>query len=192
MEVRAGQKKGWAVKIWFFWTVGAGEDWRFPWTARISNQSILKEISPEYSLVGLMLKLKLQYFDHLMRRSDSFEKPLILGKMKAGGERDDRGWDGWMASLTQWTWLWVKSGSCWWTGRPGVLHSMGSQRVRQDWTTELNRTELSLHIHTQTHTHTHHTSLSTVESRKIRCMFYAVHQFNIHPSHWNQDIDSNH
>ena len=93
---------------------------RVPWTARRSNQSILKEISPEYSLEGLMLKLKLQYFGHLMRRTDSFEKTLMLGKIEAG-RRDVRGWDGWMASPTQWTWVWASSGSWWWTGKPGVL-----------------------------------------------------------------------
>ena len=76
-----------------------------PWTARRSNQSILKEISPEYSLEGLMLKLKFQYFGHLLQRTDSLEKTLMLGMIKAGGEGDDRGWDGWMASPTQWTWL---------------------------------------------------------------------------------------
>ena len=63
---------------------------RVPWTARVSNQSILKEISPEYSLEGLMLKLKLQYFGHLIQRADSLEKTLMLGQMKAGGEGDDR------------------------------------------------------------------------------------------------------
>ena len=71
---------------------------RVPWTAR-SNQSILKEMSPEYSLEGLMLKLKLQSFGHLMQRTDSFEKTLMLERLKAGKEGDDRGWDGWMASL---------------------------------------------------------------------------------------------
>ena len=114
---------------------------RVPWTARRSNQSIIKEISPEYSLEGLMLKLKLQYFGHLMQRTDSLEKTLMLGKIKVG-EGDDRGWDGWMASLTQWTWVWVNSGSWWWTGRPGVLQSMGSQRVGHDWVTEMHWTEL--------------------------------------------------
>ena len=108
---------------------------RVPWTARRSNQSILKEISPGRSLVGLMLKLKLQYFGHLMRRADSFEKTLILGKTGAGGEGDETGWDGWMASLTQWTWVWVDSMSWWWTGRPGVLRFM-------DTTEELNWTEV--------------------------------------------------
>ena len=90
---------------------------RVPWTARRSNQSILKEISPEYALEGLMLKLKLQYFGHLMQRTDSLEKTLMLGKIEGGRRKgDDRRWDGWMASLTWWTWVWVTSRSWWWTG----------------------------------------------------------------------------
>ena len=112
---------------------------RVHWTERISNQSILKEMSPEYSLEGLMLKLKLQYFGHLMRRTDSLKRPWCRQRLKAGGEGDDRGWDGWMASPTQWTWVCVDSGSWWWIGRPGVLQFMGSQRVGHDW---LNWTEL--------------------------------------------------
>ena len=109
---------------------------RVPWTERRPNQSILKETSPEYSLEGLMLKLKLQYFGHLMWKTDSLEKSLMLGeRQKAGGEGADRGCDGWMASLTQ-TWVWASSRSWWWTGRPDVLQSMGSQRVTRmsDWT----------------------------------------------------------
>ena len=108
-----------------------------PWTARRSNQSILKEISPKYSLEGLMLKLKLQYFGHLMPRTDSSEKTLMLGKIEGRRRRGDRGWDGWMASPTRWTWVWVNSKSLWWTGRPGMLQSTRSQRVRHDWVTEL-------------------------------------------------------
>ena len=111
---------------------------RVPWTARKSNQSLLKEISPGCSLEVLMLKLKLQYFGHLMQRADSLEKTLMWERLKAGGEGDDRGWDGWMASPTQWAWIWVNSGSWWWTGRPDMLRFMGSQRVRHDWVTELN------------------------------------------------------
>ena len=109
---------------------------RVPWTARRSKQSFLKEISPEYSLEGLMLKLKLQYFGHLMWRADSFENVLMLGMTEGWRRRDDRGWDGWMASLTQWTWVWVSSRSWWWTGRPDVLQSMGSQSRTwlSDWT----------------------------------------------------------
>ena len=98
---------------------------RAPWTARRSNPSILKENSPGCSLEGLMLKLKLHYFGHLMWRPDSFEKTLMLGKIE-GRKGDNRGWDGWMASLAQWTWVWVNSGSWWWTGRPGMLRFMGS------------------------------------------------------------------
>ena len=107
-------------------------------TARRSNQSILKEISPGYSLEGMMLKLKLQYFGHLMQRVDSLEKTVMLGGIGGRRERGDGGWDGWMASPTRWTWVWVNSWSWWWTGRPGVLRFMGSQRVGHDWATELN------------------------------------------------------
>jgi len=163
-----------------------------PWTARRSNQSILKEIRPGCSLEGLMLKLKLQYFGHLMWRVDSLEKTLMLEgiggrrrrwwqKMRwldgitdsmdmsehgvGDGQRglaccnswgrkesdtterlnwtEARGWDGWMALLTHWTWFWANSGSWSWTGRPGARQSMGLQRVRHDWATELNWTELT-------------------------------------------------
>ena len=100
-----------------------------------SNQLILKEISPEYSLEGLMLKLKLQYFGHLMRRTDWLEKTLMLWRLKAGGDGDDRGWGGWMASPTRWTWVWVSSMSWWWTGEPGVTKC---RTWLSDWT-ELNR-----------------------------------------------------
>ena len=113
-----------------------------PWTARRSNQSILKEVSPGCSLEGLMLKLKLQYFGHLMGRADSLGKTLMLWEIGCRRRRVDRGWDGWMASPTRWTWVWVNSGSWWWTGRPGVLRFMGLQRVRHDWATEVNWTEL--------------------------------------------------
>ena len=78
-----------------------------------------------------------QYFGHLMRRVDSLEKTLMLGGIGARGEGDNRGWDGWMASLTRWMWVWVNSRSWWWTGRPGVLRFMGSQRVGHDWVTDL-------------------------------------------------------
>ena len=122
-----------AFELWCWrWLLGV------PWTARRSNQSTLKEISPEYSLEWLMLKLKLQYFGHLMWRADSFEKTLMWERLRAGGEGDDRGWDGWMASLTRWTWVWVSSRSWWWTGKLGVPQSTGLQRVGHNWATELN------------------------------------------------------
>ena len=113
---------------------------RVPWTTRSSNHSILKDISPEYSLEGLMLRLKLQYFGHLMQRFDSFGKTLVLGKMKAEGVGDDRGWDGWMASLTQWTWVWAISSRWWRIGKRVALQSMGSQKVRHDQMTEQQQT----------------------------------------------------
>ena len=107
----------WTVKKAECWRIDAFELWcwrrflRVPQTARRSNQSILKEINPGCSLEGLMLRLKLQYFGHLMRRVDSFVKTLMLGGI--GGRRRRRGWDGWLASLTRWTWVWLNSGSCW-------------------------------------------------------------------------------
>ena len=87
-----------------------------------------------------MLKLKLQYCGHPMRRLTHLKRLWCWDKLKAGGEGDDRRWDGWMVSLTQWTWVWVNSTSWRWTGRPGVLQSMGLQRVGHDWVTELNWT----------------------------------------------------
>ena len=109
---------------------------RVPWTARRSSQSILKEIIPEYSLEGLMLKL--QYFGPLCDELIHLKIPWCWERLRAGEEGDGRGQDGWITSLTQWTWVWVDSESWWWTGRPGMLQSMGSQRVGHDWVTELN------------------------------------------------------
>ena len=110
---------------------------RVPWTASKSNQSILKEISPEYSLEGLILKLKHQYFGHLSKELTHWKRPWWWERLKAGEEGNDRGWDGRMASQTQWKWVWVNSKSWWWTRRPGMLQSMELQRVGHDWGTEL-------------------------------------------------------
>ena len=132
--------ENWTKKKAERWRIDAFELWcwrrhlRVPWTASRSNQSLLKEISPEYSLEGRMLKLKLQYVGHLTY----LKRPWCWERLKAGGEGDNKGWDGWMASLTLCTWVWVHSGSWWRTGRPGVLQSMGWQRVGHDWATELN------------------------------------------------------
>ena len=142
--------ESWIIKKAERWRIDAFELWcwrrllRVPWTARRSNQSVLKEISPEYSLEGLILKLKLQYFGYLIWRSDSLEKTLMLRKSEGGrrrGQQRMKCLDG----MTQWTWVWVNSGSWWWTGRPGVLQSMGSQRAGHSWATELKR-EISQHF----------------------------------------------
>ena len=102
----------------------------------IDKTEVPSQGSQDTHLRVLMLKLKLQYFGHLMRRADSLEKTLMLGKMKAGGEGDDRGWESWMASLTQWTWFWANSGRWWRTERPVVLWFMGLQKVEHNWATE--------------------------------------------------------
>ena len=126
-------KESWAPKNWCFWTVVLEKILESPLDYKEFKQSVLKEISPEYSLEGL--RLKLQYFDYLMQRGN--KRSWCWERLKAGGG-DNRGWDGWMTSLTQWTRVWASSQSWWWTGKPGVLQSMGSQRGGHDWTTELN------------------------------------------------------
>ena len=144
------------------WTIKKAECWRTDtfklwWWRRLLRVPSMdcKEIIPEYSPDGWMLKF--QHFGHLMRRANSLEKILMLG-MGGRRRRGDRGWDGWMASPslnghqfeqtsgdsalpTQWTWVWVNSGSWWWTEKPGVPQSMGLQRVGRDWGTGLNWTQ---------------------------------------------------
>ena len=130
--------ESWTIKKAEHWRIDAFEMLRVPWITKRSYQSILKEINAEYSWEGLMLKLKLQYFGHWCKEMTHWKRPWSWERLKAGGEGDDRGWDGWMASLKRWTWVWASSGSWWWTGKPGMLHSTGLQRVRHDWATELN------------------------------------------------------
>ena len=132
----------WTAKKAELWRIDAFELWcwrrllRVPWTERKSNQSILKEMSPGCSLEGLMLKLKLQYFGHLMWRVTHWKRPWCWKRLRAGGEGDDRGWDGWMASPTRWTYM---SLSEWWVGdgQGGLVccDSWGG-RVGHNWATE--------------------------------------------------------
>ena len=139
--------ESWTVKKAEQQRIDAFELWcwrrllRVPWTARRSNQSMLKETSPGCSLEGLMLRLKFQYFGHFMWRvdPDDWKRPWCWEGLGVGEEGDDRGWDGWMASPTQWTWISVNSGRWWWTGRPGLPWFMGLQR---GMTERLNWTEL--------------------------------------------------
>ena len=132
-------KESWEPKNWCFWTVVLERRLlRVPWTARRSYQSIIKETSPKYSLEGLMLKLKLQYFGTWCEELAHWKRLWCWERLKAGGEGDDGGWDGWIVSPTQWTWVWANSRSWWWTDRPCVLQSMWSQNFGHDWATELN------------------------------------------------------
>ena len=161
------------------WTIKKAECWRINafelrcWkrlsrfslriTARRSNWSILKEISPEYLLEAAVhgvarvrfdwatelnwtdAKAEIQYFEHLIWRIDSLKKAWYWERLKAE-EGDDRGWDCWMAPLTLWTRVWASSGCWWWTGKPGMLQSMASQRVKQDWATTLNWTDYNTQL----------------------------------------------
>ena len=134
-------EESWAPKHWCFWTVVLEKTLESPLDC--------KEIQPVHSKGD-------QSWVFFGRNDAKAETPVLwpphvkswlIGKdwcwegLEAGGG-DDRGWDGWMASPTRWTWVWVNSGSWWWTGKPGVLQFMGSQRVRHDWVTEMNWTEL--------------------------------------------------
>ena len=134
--------ENWTIKKADCWRIDDFGLWcwrrllRVPWIARRSNQSFLREINPEYSLEGPMLKLKLQYSDHLMQTADSLGKALMLGKIEGRGEGGVRGWNAWMASPMQWTWTWANFGKWRRTKRAGMLQSMGSQRGEHDWATE--------------------------------------------------------
>ena len=134
--------EGWTIKKAEHWRIDAFELYcwrrllRVLWTARRSNQSVIKEISPEYSLEGLKLKLKLQYFGHLMQRTDSWEKILMLGKIENRRRRGEQR-KKWLDGINNsWAWVWASSRSWWRTVKPGVLQSMGSQRVGHNWATE--------------------------------------------------------
>ena len=141
---KAGCRRINAFKLWCWRRL-----LRVPWTAKRSKQSILREINPEYSLEGLLLKLKLQYFGHLMQRANSLEKTLMLERLRARGEASDREWDGWMASLTQWTWVsklreTVKDREAW----SATVHGVAKSQIwLSDWTRTISRWGLSYYPH---------------------------------------------
>ena len=130
--------ESWTIKKAKLWRIDAFELWCW--------RRLLKVLSTARSVLGVLGKdwfwswnsnTLATWYEELTH----LKSPWCWERLKAGGEGDDRGRDGWMASPTQWTWVWVNSGSWWWTGRPGVLQSMGSQRVGHDWATKLNWTE---------------------------------------------------
>ena len=129
--------EGWAPKNWCFWTVVLEKTLESPLDSKEIQPVHLKGNQSWIFIGRTELKLKLQYFGHLMQGTTPWERPWCWERLKAGGERGNRRWDGWMASPTRWTWVWVSSGSWWWTGKPGVLQSTGSPRVRHYWATEL-------------------------------------------------------
>ena len=136
--------ESWTIKKAECQRIDAFELWcwrrflRVPWTARISNQYILKEISPEYYSKDWYWSWNSKTLATWCEELTHLKGPWCWERLKAGEEGDNRGWDGCMVSPTQWRWVWVNSGSWWWTGRPGVLQFMGLQRVGHDWATELN------------------------------------------------------
>ena len=135
--------ESWTIKKAECRRINAFELWCWRRFLRVPWRRFNQEISPGCSLEGMMLKMKLQYFGHLMQRVDSLERLWCWEGLGAEGEGDDRRWGGWMASPTRWTRVWVNSRHWWWTGRPGVLRFMRSQRVGHDWVTELNWTDES-------------------------------------------------
>ena len=136
--------ESWTVKKAEHWRIDAFELWcwrrflRVPWTAQRSNQSILKEVSLNILWKDWCWSWNSNTLATSCKELIHWKRLWCWEGLGAGGEGDDRGWDGWMASLTRCTWVWVNSGSWWWTGRPGMLQFMGSQRVGHDWVTELN------------------------------------------------------
>ena len=137
-------QESWAPKNWCFWTVVLEKTLESPLDCK-EIQPVHPKGNESWKITGRTdAEAELQYFGHVMQRTDSFEKTLMLGKIEDVSRRGNRGWDGWMASPTWWTWVWVSSGSWWRTAKPGMLQSMGSQRDRQDWETELNW--LSSHV----------------------------------------------
>ena len=147
--------ESWTIKKAEHRRIDAFELWcwrrlfRVPWTARRSDQSILKEIVLNTHWKDWCWSWNSNTWATWCEELTHLKKPWFWERLTAGEEGDDRGWEGWMASLTQWTWVWVNSGSWWWTGRPGVLQSMRWQRVRHDWATKLMSTGLctcSVHV----------------------------------------------
>ena len=144
--------ESWTVKKAEHQSIDAFELWCWrrllgvPWISRRSNQSILKEISLGVHWKDWCWSWNSNTLATSCEELTLWKRPWCWEGLRAGGEGDDRGWYGWMASPTQWTWVWVDSGSWWLTGTPDMLRFMGSQRVGHDWATELNWTHICVNI----------------------------------------------
>ena len=131
-------EESWAEKNWCFWTVVLEKTLESPLDCKE-----IQPVHPRKSVLNIHWKDSCWSWNSntlatWCKELTHLKRPWCWERLKVGGEGDNRGWDGWMASPTRWTWVWVNSGSQWWTGRRGVLQSMGSQGVRHDWATELN------------------------------------------------------
>ena len=138
------RKESWVLKNWCFWTVVLEKTLTSP-----LDSKEIKPVNPKGNQPWIFIgKTDAEAETPILWPPDAknwliWKKTWCWERLKVGGGGDDRGWDGWMASRIRWTWVWVNSGSWWWTGRPGMLQSMGSQSVRHDWATELNWTEVN-------------------------------------------------
>ena len=138
-------EEGWVPKNWCFWTVVLEKTLESPWDCK-EIQPVHPKGDQSWIFIG---RTDVEAETPILWPPDEkswliWEDPDAGKDLRAGGEGDDRGWDGWMASPTQWTWVWVSSGSWWWTGKPGMLQIMGSQRVGHNWATELNCTKIQM------------------------------------------------
>ena len=137
-------EESWVLKNWCFWTVVLEKILESPLDCK-EIQPVHPKGGRSWVFIGRTdAKPETNTLATSYEELTHWKRPWCWERLRAGGEGDDRGWDGWVASPTRWTWVWVNSGSWWWTGRPGVLRFMGSQRVGHDWATELNSADACL------------------------------------------------
>ena len=154
--------ESWTIKKAGHRRIDAFELWcwrrllRVPWTARRSSQSILKEISPNIHWKDWCWSWNSSTLATWCKQLTHWKRLWFWERLKAGEEGDERGWDGWMVLPNRWTWVWVSSGSWWWTGKPGMLQSIRSQRVGHNWVTELNWPEDKMTIYCICHLRKEH------------------------------------
>ena len=138
MAVRVGYKESWVLKNWCFWTVVLEKTLESPLDCK-EMQPVHPKGDQSWVFTGRTdAEAETPIMATWCGELTHWKRPWCWERLRVRGKGDNRGWDGWMASSTRWTWVWVDSGSWWWTGRPGMLQSMGWQRVRHDWATELN------------------------------------------------------